>query len=81
MRLGKQEPSNWMETLPLMSGEGDMVDMFFCFCFNCGIVIHPNCMDKNVDLVNDARLSKWECLSCVRRASDNNKASSSSRKP
>ena len=51
----KNPPTSWGHCL-LCQVKGDMVNMFFCF--NCGIVFHPNCMDKDTDPMNDACLTK-----------------------
>jgi hypothetical protein len=77
----------WVDRVPppewgqcgLCAVKGDMVDMFFCW--KCGTAVHPNCIDPSADPVNDARLTKWECHTCVRRAEEKKGASSSARKP
>ena len=77
----------WVDRVPppgwgqcgLCAVKGDMVDMFFCW--KCGTAVHPNCIDTYADPVNDARLTKWECHTCVRRAEKKKGASSSARKP
>ena len=74
----RNPPTGWGHC-GLCQVKGDMMDIFFYF--HCGIPVHPNCIDKNADPVNDARLTKWECPVCVRRASEKKGESSSTRKP
>jgi hypothetical protein len=84
--IRKMLMEGWVDRVPppgwgqccLCELKGDMVDMFFCY--KCGKAVHPNCMDPHADLLNDARLTTWECPACVRRAEEKKGASSSSRK-